>query len=103
MAQTKTTTRTEASELHWDLSKLAGRDLMDVWLDIGNEFSRFFAERIREDVTTQHRILHCHSPSELQQIQAEFLQKAVKDYNAETGRLIELSRKLGSNGADKDD
>ncbi|MWD27368.1 phasin family protein [Aquicoccus sp. SCR17] len=80
--------------ISWDFSKWMGRDLLDIWLDIGSELQDFIAERIREDVKTQHRILHCHTPAALQHIQAEFLQKALDDYAAETGKLVELGNRL---------
>lgn len=59
--------------------------------DMNAEFIGFLAERIKEDVKTQHRILHCKNASELQQIQGEFIQTAINQYQAETGKLMELS------------
>ena len=51
---------------------------------------------------TQHEILHCDDPTKLQHIQAEFVQKAIEQYTAETGKLVEMSQKLfpamGGNG-----
>ncbi|WP_088631548.1 hypothetical protein [Phaeobacter sp. 22II1-1F12B] len=81
-------------KLHWDFSKWNGRDYLETWLDIGSELQDFVAERIREDVLTQHRILHSHTPGELKHIQAEYVQKAMDDYAAKTGRLVELGNKL---------
>ena len=52
------------------------------------------AERIREDVKTQHEILHCKSPAELQAIQARFVARAVEQYSAETGKLVEMSQEM---------
>lgn len=80
--------------IQWDPSKWMGRDLLEAWLDIGSEFQDFLAERIREDVKTQHRILHCKTPAELHQIQADFLQKAIDDYATETGRMIDLGKRM---------
>ena len=80
--------------IHRDLSKWMGRDILETWLDIGSEVQDFIAERIREDGRTQHRILHRLSPSELVTIQTEFLQKALDDYAAGTGRLVELGNRL---------
>jgi hypothetical protein len=80
--------------LHWDFSKWMGRDLLETWLDIGSEFQDFLAERIREDVKTQHRILHCTNPADLHKIQAEFVQKAIEDYSAETGRMLEIGKRI---------
>ena len=61
--------------------------------DMGAEVISFMAERIKEDVKTQHQILHCKNVVELQQIQSEFVQKAVEQYQAESGKLVELSSK----------
>ncbi len=71
----------------------AGTAWMEALGDIGAEVMNFVAERIKEDVKTQHKILHCKNVSELQHIQAEFLEKAVKQYQAETGKLVEMSTK----------
>ncbi|MFK7837435.1 MAG: phasin family protein [Sulfitobacter sp.] len=57
------------------------------------EVAGFVAERIKEDVKTQHEILHCKNVSDLQHIQAQFMQKAIDQYQAETGRLVEMGTK----------
>lgn len=62
--------------------------------DMGSEVVTFVADRIKEDVKTQHRMMHCRDMGELQQIQAEFMQKAIDQYRAETGKLVEMSRDL---------
>lgn len=59
--------------------------------DMSAEVASFVADRIREDVKTQHKILHCKDMSELQQVQAEFIKKAVEQYQAETGKLVEMT------------
>lgn len=68
------------------------------WLEklgeVGSELTDFVAERIREDVRTQHEILHCKDPEELQDIQARFISRAVEMYSAETGRLVEMSQEF---------
>ena len=67
------------------------------WLEamgaMSAEVAEFVAERIKEDVKTQHEILHCKNVGELQNIQAEFLQKAIDQYQAETNKLVEMSNK----------
>ena len=60
--------------------------------EMSSEVMTFIAERIREDVKTQHEMLHCKDLTELQHIQAKFLQKAMDQYKAETGKLMEMSR-----------
>ncbi len=63
---------------------------MEALSDMGAEAMSFVADRIREDVKTQHEILHCKNVSELQQIQSQFVQKAIEQYRAETGKLVEM-------------
>lgn len=58
--------------------------------DMSAEVAEFVAERIKEDVKTQHEILHCKNVGELQHIQAQFIQKAMDQYQAETGKLLEM-------------
>lgn len=62
--------------------------------DMGSEVMSFVADRIKEDVKTQHALLHCKDPGELQHIQGQFIQKALDQYADETGKLIEMSRKM---------
>ena len=64
---------------------------VEAFSDMGSEVISFVADRIREDVKTQHRILHCKDMTELQHIQAEFIQRAIDQYTAETGKLVEMS------------
>lgn len=68
--------------------------------EVGSEVVSFVADRIKEDVRTQHEILHCDDMAELQQIQARFMKKAIEQYTAETGKLIEMSHQFFPN-ADK--
>jgi len=58
--------------------------------DMSAEVAQFVAERIKEDVKTQHEILHCQNVADLQNIQAQFIQKAMDQYQAETGKLVEI-------------
>lgn len=64
--------------------------------DMSSEFATFVAERIKEDVKTQHEILHCKSVNDLQHIQGQFVQKAIDQYQAETGKLLEMGTKMFS-------
>lgn len=65
--------------------------------DMSSEFASFVADRIKEDVKTQHEILHCKSVGDLQHIQSQFIQKAIDQYQAETGKLMEMSTKVFAN------
>ena len=62
--------------------------------DLGNEAVQFVAERIAEDVKTQHAILNCKSPAELVAIQRAFLQKALDQYVAEGGKLARMGTEI---------
>ena len=79
-----------------DLSAVAwmGTTWVEAMSDLGSELASFIAERIREDVKTQHEILHCKSLSEMQAIQAAFMERAYVQYTVETGKLLEKSTSL---------
>ena len=68
--------------------------------DLSAEMVSFVAERIKEDVKTQHKVLHCKNMAELQHVQSEFLQKAMDQYQAETGKLMDMSTKAFNKPAD---
>lgn len=63
---------------------------MEAISDMGAEVATFVAERIKEDVKTQHEILHCKNVGDLQHIQAEFIQKAMSQYQIETGKILKM-------------
>ena len=58
--------------------------------DMNAEVAQFVAERIKDDVKTQHQILHCQNVADLQHIQAQFIKRAMDQYQAETGKLVEM-------------
>jgi hypothetical protein len=58
---------------------------------MGAEVMEFLAERLREDVQTQRDFMQCRDVGEMQKLQAEFVRKAVDQYQAETGKLIQMS------------
>lgn len=68
------------------------------WLEsateINKELAEFLSRRIQEDVRTQHELLNCSDPAKLNEIQARFIQRAVDDYSAETGTLVDLGREF---------
>jgi hypothetical protein len=69
---------------------------MNNMTEMGSAIAAFVAERIKEDVQVPHALLHCKSLAEVQHVQAEFLQKAVAQYQAETGKLIEMTGKMAA-------
>jgi len=58
------------------------------WLDIMSESSRFFTDRLKQDLEAQKGMLACKDPSELLAIQTQFLQSAIEQYSDYTNRLF---------------
>jgi hypothetical protein len=71
-----------------------GTDWMTTMSDIGGEMMRFMADRIKEDVKTQHEILHAKDITDVQAIQTRFMKDAFDQYAAETGKLVKISHEL---------
>jgi hypothetical protein len=67
---------------------------MEALGEMGTEVMTFLADRIQEDVRTQHMLLQCRDAGELQRIQAEFIRTAIEHYTAETGKLVEIGQKI---------
>ena len=67
-----------------------GIAMADAWADLIAESAAFVAARLKQDARTQHAMLHCRTPRELQEIQSAFVQKAIEDYQDETGRMTTL-------------
>lgn len=67
-----------------------GTRWVETMSDIGAEWMNFVADRVREDVKTQHELLHAKDLNEIQRIQADFLQKAMDDYSNETGKMVKF-------------
>jgi len=61
------------------------------------EICRFFANRWEQYLQLPDQIAHCHSPAELGQVQATFLNRAASDYMHETGKLSQPLGELVSN------
>ena len=68
-----------------------GTDWMRSMNEIGGEMMRFMADRIKEDVKTQHEILHAKDITDVQAIQTRFMKDAFDQYAAETGKLVKIS------------
>jgi hypothetical protein len=68
------------------------------------EVARFIANRLEDDVKTQQQLLQCKTVSDLQHVQAQFIQRAMDQYQEETGKLVEMSADLlGSAGSKASD
>ena len=93
---------------HWQSAGLGalnwfGASTIERMSDMGAEWMTFVAERVREDVALQHALLHAKSPTEVQKLQMDFLQKALDQYAAETGKMMALGSKLFESTDDPDD
>ena len=68
--------------------------MSSAWLDalgkMGTEVATFVADRVKEDVKTQQELMSCKTMEELQHVQAQFVQKAMQQYQEETGKLVEI-------------
>lgn len=68
----------------------AGWAFMEGWVDATGEIVTFLVRRIQSDIDLQHQILQCRDPAELVRIQTAFVEKAIEDYRAETGKLAQI-------------
>ena len=80
-----------------------GTAWVEAFSDMSAEVVGFVADRIKEDVKTQHEILHCKDAAELRHIQAQFMQKAMDQYKAETGKLVAMGSKAFGQKTDTSD
>ncbi|MDT8855749.1 phasin family protein [Paracoccaceae bacterium Fryx2] len=75
------------------------------WLDgltqIGCEITSFAADRIREDTAAGQALLHCRSPAQVWQIQAQYLLRALDQYAARTGKLVAMNRDMAARMHDR--
>lgn len=71
-----------------------GASTIERMADMGAEWMSFVAGRVREDVALQHALLHARTLADVQHVQMVFLQKALDQYSAETGKMVELSSRL---------
>lgn len=71
-----------------------GTGWLEKMSDMSSEWLEFMAARVREDAKFQHKILHCKDTSEMQHVQAEFIQTAIDQYTAETGKIVEMNADL---------
>ncbi len=70
--------------------------------NMGTEMLDFVAERVKNDVQTQHNLLHAKDISEVQHIQAQFFQKAMDDYAAEMAKLMDMGKDIAPNSPPSD-
>jgi hypothetical protein len=61
--------------------------------DLNAEAARFIAQRIAEDVDTQHKMLHCKSLKDFQHLQLDFFQTAMMQYEESAARMLAITTK----------
>lgn len=61
---------------------------------IGREYITFIAERVKEDVKAQQALMQCKTLTEMQSVQADFIQTAFAQYQAETGKLVAMGGEM---------
>lgn len=75
-----------------------GTAWLEKMAEMNSEVASFVANRIREDVKTQHALLHCRTAQDLQKEQVAFLEKAFAQYTDETGKLIKMGMDMLPDG-----
>ena len=64
--------------------------------DLGREITTFAAERVKQNVEAQHALLQCKSLTQVQHVQAEFLQMALDHYQVEAGKVLEMAGRMAA-------
>lgn len=72
-------------------SKL-GAAWLEAMNDLSSELLSFVVNRVKEDVQTQHEVVQAKSLADVHHIQSQFVQKAIDQYTAETGKLVEICK-----------
>ncbi|MEY8840112.1 phasin family protein [Cribrihabitans sp. XS_ASV171] len=57
---------------------------------VGTEVMSFAADRMKQDMEFQQKLLQCRDMQELQQLQTRFWQEAIEQYRGEMERLAEM-------------
>ena len=71
-----------------------GGPILERMGEISSEWLHFLSERVQEDVALQHELLQAKSASEIQEIQMAFVQRAIDQYRAETGKMMSLGIRM---------
>ena len=97
-AQVMADLMTQYQKMGMNAAAFMGGDWMERMSDMGAEMLQFYTQRVQEDVELYHKLLHSKNMAEMQDAQAEFLQRAIDRYTEETGKIIELSKAALSGG-----
>jgi len=71
-----------------------GSEWIESVIQMGSEVLNFMATRVQQDVQMQHALMQAKGVAEVQHIQAQFFQKAMDDYAAESAKLLEIGRTI---------
>ena len=63
---------------------------LQAWSEMGAQVMQFMSSRMQQDIETQKAMLGCKSLEDVQKLQSEFFSQALKDYNTEAARLMEI-------------
>jgi hypothetical protein len=84
--------------------QLAAAKALESWADMNGEMAVFVANRLREDLAAQHKLLCCRSLGEISHLQAQFMQRAIDQYLVGTGKIVAMqSALLGGLGKPSED
>ncbi len=73
----------------------AGSEWIESMADVGSNVLSFMAARIEQDVQTQQALMKAKDVTEFQHIQAQYFQRMMDDYAAETAKLMKFGKALG--------
>ena len=68
----------------------AGSAVFEGFAKVQKQIADFVAERIREDIETQAELLGCRTLDDVRKVQSRFFRRAMDQYAAEAGRLMQL-------------
>ena len=72
----------------------ANEAMLEGMVALQREIMEFGGARLQEDLETQSELAKCKDLQEAWKLQAEFAQKAMQQYTAETAKLVDLSAKI---------
>ena len=72
----------------------ANEAMLEGMMALQREIMEFSSARVQQDLETQGELAKCTDLQEAWKVQAEFAQKAMQHYSAETAKLVDLSAKI---------
>ena len=76
-----------------DMQAAAAR-MLETLSELGSEVTAFIANRVKDDLQTQHDLLACKTSADFLHVQAQFVQRAINQYTDETGKMVALNASL---------